>query len=133
MMERTYLTNVVIFAASYNYFHNISFSPSLLYSDLIFTSKVLILCKKGLLDTAQKMKFTIKDFFSKCDQIRKKLRIWSRLLKKSLKENFIFCAVSYSKLCNLCYSSYCHYKYSEDCIAITYMYSFLDIVNTNFQ
>ena len=60
--------------------------------------------------TAQKMKFFIKDFFSKCDQIRRKLRkqeifngkllflrsvrsiirsgllrIWSHLLKKSLK------------------------------------------------
>ena len=93
MMERTYLTNAIIFAASYNYLHNISFSPSLLYSHLIFTSKVLILCKKGLLDTVQKMKFTIKNFFSKCDQIRKKLRIWSHLLKKSLMKNFIFCTV----------------------------------------
>ena len=44
-------------------------------------------------NTAQKMKFSIKDFFSKCDQIRSFLRIWSHLLKKSLKENFIFCAV----------------------------------------
>ena len=43
--------------------------------------------------TAQKMKFSIEDFFSKCDQIRRKLRIWSHLLKKSLIENFIFCAV----------------------------------------
>ena len=43
--------------------------------------------------TAQKMKFSIKDFFSKCDQIRRKLRIWSHLLMKSLMENFIFCAV----------------------------------------
>ena len=43
--------------------------------------------------TAQKMKFSIKDFFSKCDQIRRKLRIWSHLLKKSLMESFIFCAV----------------------------------------
>ena len=42
---------------------------------------------------AQKMKFSIKDFFSKCDQIRKKLRIWSHLLKKSIMENFLFCAV----------------------------------------
>ena len=33
-----------------------------------------------------------KDFFSKCDQIRRKPRIWSRLLKKSLMENFIFSA-----------------------------------------
>ena len=34
--------------------------------------------------TAQKMKFSIKDFFSKCDQMRRKLRIWPHLLKKSL-------------------------------------------------
>ena len=43
--------------------------------------------------TAQKMKFFIKDFFSKSDQIRSFLWIWSHLLKKSLMENFIFCAV----------------------------------------
>ena len=30
------------------------------------------------------MKFAIKDFFSKCDQIRSFPRIWSHLLKKSL-------------------------------------------------
>ena len=35
---------------------------------------------------AQKMKFSIKDFFKKCDQIRRKLRIWSHLLKKTLME-----------------------------------------------
>ena len=34
-----------------------------------------------------------KGFFSKCDQIRRKPRIWSHLLKTSLMENFIFCAV----------------------------------------
>ena len=39
------------------------------------------------------MKFFILDFFSKCDQIRSKLRIWSHLLKKSLTENFNFRAV----------------------------------------
>ena len=44
-------------------------------------------------NNAQKMKFSIKDFFSKCDQIRSFLRIWSHLLKKPLMENFIFCAV----------------------------------------
>ena len=42
---------------------------------------------------AQKMKFSIKDIFSKCDQIRRKLRIWSHLLKKSFMENFILRAV----------------------------------------
>ena len=35
------------------------------------------------------MKFSIKDFFSKCDEIRSFLLIWSHLLKKSLTENFI--------------------------------------------
>ena len=44
--------------------------------------------------TAQKTKLSIKDFFSKCDQIGSFLRIWSHLLKKYLMENFIFCAVS---------------------------------------
>ena len=43
--------------------------------------------------TAQKMKFFIKDFFSKCDQIRKKVRIWSHLLKKSLMENFFYAVI----------------------------------------
>ena len=46
-----------------------------------FTSKI------SLVNTAQKMKFSINDFFSKCD------RIWSHLLKKSIMENFIFCVV----------------------------------------
>ena len=44
-------------------------------------------------DTAQKMKFSIKDFFSKCDQIHRKMQIWSHLLKESLMKNCIFCAV----------------------------------------
>ena len=41
------------------------------------------------------MKFSIKDFFCKCDQIRNFLRIWSLLLKKSLMENFMFCTVNH--------------------------------------
>ena len=40
----------------------------------------------ALYTTVEKMKFSIKDFF-------RNLRIWSHLLKKSLMENFIFCAV----------------------------------------
>ena len=40
-----------------------------------------------MINTAQKMKFSITDFFSK-------LRIWSYLLKKSLLENFIFCVIA---------------------------------------
>ena len=41
-------------------------------------------------NTEQNVKFFIKDFFTKCDQIHRKLRIWPHLLKKSLMENFIF-------------------------------------------
>ena len=41
--------------------------------------------------TAQKIKISIKDIFSKYDQIHRKLRIWSHLLKKSLMENLTFC------------------------------------------
>ena len=47
----------------------------------------------NVISTAQKMKFFIKDFFSKCEQIRRKLQIWSHLLRKSLMENFVFWAV----------------------------------------
>ena len=39
------------------------------------------------------MKFSIKDLYSKCDQIRSFLRICSHLVKKSLMEKFIFCSV----------------------------------------
>ena len=44
--------------------------------------------------TAQKMTFSIKDFFGKWEQIRSFLRICSHLIKKSLMENVIFCAVN---------------------------------------
>ena len=45
----------------------------------------------GEMYTAQKIKFSIKDFIIKCDEIREELWIWSYLLKKSIIENFIFC------------------------------------------
>ena len=62
--------------------------------------------------TAQKMKFSIKDFFSKCEQIRSFLRICSHLLKKSLMENFIFCAVTQN---NEQQKSFCkEYKQNAD-------------------
>ena len=55
--------------------------------------KLILMGDFYMTTTAQKMKFSIKNFFSKCDQIRRKLPILSHLLKKSLMENFIFCAV----------------------------------------
>ena len=44
----------------------------------------------SLIDTAQKRKFSIEDFFSRRSQFRSSLWIWSHLLEKSLMENFIF-------------------------------------------
>ena len=55
------------------------------------------------------MKFSIKDFSGKCDQIRKKLQIWSHLLDKSLIENFIFCAV-YTAIIFVATSHHCSHK-----------------------
>ena len=43
------------------------------------------------MNIAQKKQFSIKDFLSKCNQIRRKLRVWSYLPKKFLIKNFIFC------------------------------------------
>ena len=43
--------------------------------------------------TAEKIKFFIQNFFSKCNQIRRKQWIWSHSLKKPLMEKFIFCSV----------------------------------------
>ena len=50
-------------------------------------------CSKIKAKTIGYPNFSIKDFLSKCAQICSFLRIWSHLLKKSLMENFIFCAV----------------------------------------
>ena len=41
-------------------------------------------------NTGDKMKFSVKIFFSKSEQIQRKLQIWSHSLKKFLTKNFIF-------------------------------------------
>ena len=51
---------------------------------------------------AQKMKFSIKDIFIKCDQIHSFLHILSYLLKKSLMENLIFLCSTSSSSPNFC-------------------------------
>ena len=63
---------------------------SVLFSSSKLTTKVW----------SEKMKFSIKYISSKCDQIRSFPWSWSCFLKKSLIENFIFCAV-YSVLYNV--------------------------------
>ena len=57
------------------------------------TASVVFILIINVFYTAQKVFFSTKDFFSKCDQIRRNLRIWSHLLNTSFMENFIFCAV----------------------------------------
>ena len=70
-----------------------TFSKVLEFFLIWYLLKLVVTRKHYIQNTAQKMKFSIKDFFSKRDQIRRKLRIWSHLMTKSLKESFIFCAV----------------------------------------
>ena len=48
---------------------------------------------KDLTSTANKMKFSIKEFFIKCEKFTVSCGIFSHLLKKSLTENFNFYAV----------------------------------------
>ena len=49
--------------------------------------------------TAQKMKFSIKNFFSKCDQIRRKLQIFVSFTEEILNEKLHFlCSVNASSL-----------------------------------
>ena len=62
---------------------------------MVFHVVPIISCAEFLTSifTAQKMKFSIEDSFSKCDQIHSFLCIWSHLLKKSRMESLIFCVV----------------------------------------
>ena len=63
----------------------------------------------------KKMKLFIQDFFSKCDKIRRKLRMQLHLLKKSLIENFIFCSLrvfNFAKFNKIC-ASRCFVKQQE--------------------
>ena len=71
----------------------IKFSP--VYFGIRHSRYLWTFCQE--LSLHKKMKFYIKDFFSKCDQIRRFPRICSHLLKKFFMENFIFCAVCPAK------------------------------------
>ena len=69
----------------------------IIYSNNYKTKSRRYLFKRALSETvfhsctAQKIEFSMKNLFRKCDQIRRKLRIWSHLLNKYLMENSIFC------------------------------------------
>ena len=82
------------------------------------------------LDSAQKMKFYIKDFSSKCDQIHRFLRIWSHLLEKSVKESFIFCVMSVLKSClyNKIIKTHCLQNDQISCDLIKWLWEFLFLI-----
>ena len=61
-----------------------------IFERVLNTSLNILVVMKHWPDTARKVKFSIKAFFSKCDEI------FSHLLKKSLMSKFIFCAVKFN-------------------------------------
>ena len=71
----------------------------------------------GIINTVQKMNFSIKDFFSTCDQIRRKLWIRSHLLKKLSMKNFSFSPVKIRRLA-FCYENTCS-KISQTCAKLS--------------
>ena len=77
------------------YFWNSVNPLDILEKDSVFSRKIIFsrqICWIKICCTAQNVKFSIKDLFSKCDQIRIKLQIWSHLPKNSFMKN-IFWAV----------------------------------------
>ena len=86
------------------------------FSCQLFFKKTLPQMFDRVLDTPlteQKMKFSIMNFCSKCDQIRSFLQIWSHLLKESLMENLIFCTVSVSVSLGQEFSGFVHINISK--------------------
>ena len=71
----------VLIQLAVNFWKSLYLKINCIYVQVKPTIILLLHCKR---------KFSITDFFSKCDQIRRKLRICSHLLKKSVMENFIF-------------------------------------------
>ena len=82
--------SLIRYSLTQNSFYNQFFKVAA----ISITFSCLLSCiDQGLSFTTQKMKFSIKDFFSKREQIPRKLRIYSHLLKKFPTKNFIFCVV----------------------------------------
>ena len=67
----------------------------------------------------------MKEFFSKCDQIRRRLGIWWYSLKRSLMENLIFCAKNNSTTTNIC-NDFRHFT-------VTLAYRYSKLKKNNFK
>ena len=59
------------------------------YMKRMFPLKISSICKQIQNCAAQKVRFFVKDSFSKCEQFGRKLRFCSHLLKKSLAKSVI--------------------------------------------
>ena len=64
--------------------HSTKFSKSQVFLRKMMSPKRHDGYSKGVFTLNKKIEVLIKHFFSKCDQIRRKLWIWPQLLKKSL-------------------------------------------------
>ena len=102
-----------------------------LLKDIAFSISAIPLLLHTL---AQKMKFSIKDFFSKFNQICSVLPMWSHLLQKSLMENFIFCAVISAKTFILHFLNSCpmtlfhHFSVTSDPAgALVFLFFFFEV------
>ena len=81
--ERSIMSTIIFFYSCSNTF----------FIDLT-GKKIMSMLIKSNESLHKKMKFSIKEFFIKCDQIRSFLRMWSHLLKKkTLWKTLFFCAV----------------------------------------
>ena len=69
--------------------------------------------------SAQKMNFSVKSFFSKCEHVRIKLRTYSHLLNKSLTKNFTFCVVNIIGFT----SQSCKFFFKPNCQPLVYFTS----------
>ena len=113
-------SNIFLWRANLEGFSKWSFANAFWY-DVFFWNLLSEFCKYLQIKserfaiisyTAQKINFSIKDFFSKCDQIRSFLQIWSHLLKKPLMENSSFCAV----ICAAYFHTYALYNLTTDLV-----------------
>ena len=82
--------NLYVNLSSVNAWRNIIFKiqATIAYFFTQQTFFAVCFCCVNIYITAQKMNFFINNLFSKCDQIRRKLRIWVHLLKNSTTESF---------------------------------------------
>ena len=81
---RVYLVSIIkVFTVATLFIQKILYYLLIMKYIVFFKLSSLLNSLKQSYEAVQKMKFSVKDFYSKCDQIRRKLRICSHLLKKS--------------------------------------------------